>query len=144
MNYVYIAVPILCILIIGFLFIKKKEKERIKSIQAILSKYGNLSGHHYEIGEHHFQVHLFNVTHNAELVINSPTVWEISQGSNRRLIDQSVLKSDTEKIIIVYPNEEPIKRYINENEMVFLTYKSHFHHMRVIRLNELETFLKEF
>ena len=75
-------------------------------------------------------------------MINSPRIWEVRSGSGQKLINQAYL-NDTKikKIIIIYPEVPPIKRYINENEMVFIK-TSLFNNMHVIPFHLLEQLLK--
>ena len=53
----------------------------------------------------------------ADLTINSKIIWEIKDSSNTKLFNQThFLSSSYEKIVIVFPSQVAIKRYINENE----------------------------
>lgn len=143
MIFVYIGVPFIVLLIVGYLYNKQKDDKLKKQIHALLNQYGVLQHHQYEIKNQTFDIHYFKVGVNEELVINSPIVWEIHGGTGSRLIDQKHLKDHREKLIIVYPSKQPIKRFINEHEMVFVNHASHFNHMHVVKLDELELFLKE-
>ena len=143
MIFVYIGVPIVIIIVLGLVLVKKQDKKRRQDIYDTLEAYGTLSHHTYTINDDTFEIHLLPVSGNAELIINSPTIWEVRNGSTSRLIHQQALKNNKEKLIIVYPLTQPIKRYINENEMVFINYKDYFHHMHIIRMDELIPFLEE-
>lgn len=141
---VYIGVPLAFLMIILGIINYRKNKQQLEAINAILVAYGELKDDMYTIRGQTFQIHYFRLGYHQELTLNSEIVWEVNHGGKSTLIRQDHLKNDQEKIIIVYPSNEPIKRYINENEMVFVTPSNHFHHKRIIRLSDLENWLKEF
>ncbi|MBU1141476.1 MAG: hypothetical protein KKG64_03030 [Firmicutes bacterium] len=91
-----------------------------------------------------YQILFFFVATNAELTINSRTMWEIINSGTSQVIDQSIfLSSEHSKLVIIYPSTSAIKRFINENEMVFIKSQDHFYDMHVIRNFELESLLSE-
>ncbi|PKK88856.1 MAG: hypothetical protein CVV62_01700 [Tenericutes bacterium HGW-Tenericutes-7] len=91
-----------------------------------------------------YEVLYFGMSRNAELTINSRTMWEVINAGTSKVIDQTVfLASKYPKIVIVYPSTQVIKRYINENEMVFVKPQDQFYDLRLIRDFELDTILKE-
>ncbi len=126
-----------------FVMIRQKQKHQLNDIYQMLDQYGHVDGYQYTIHGRTYQLYVVRIAQTKELIINSPTIWEVFGGNGSKLLHQNHLRSDTEKIVIVYPNVTPIKRYINENEMIFISYRDVFHHMRVIRINELESFLQE-
>ncbi len=139
----YIGAPLLIvIIIISYGYMIKKDKEKISQMRQLLMNYGKLDGNDYQIGKQNYHIHFFKVTR-GELILNSPIIWEVKNGRGSKLYDQRHLKDHHQKIIIVYPSVMPIKRYINENEMVFVSYKQYFQDMHVVRIDELERFLKE-
>ena len=143
MIFLYIGLPLLTMFVLSYWFIQKKDKAYLKDIRQLLSEYGTIDGNHYQIKDQTYDIHFFRVTSGGELIINSPIVWEVRNGSGQRLYDQKHLKDKKQKIVIVYPTTTPIKRYINENEMLFITYKHYFNDMYVVRIDELKPFLKE-
>ena len=91
-----------------------------------------------------YQIMYFHVPIQSELTINSTTMWEIRDKGKSELINQQHFLSSTDpKIIIIYPSQGVIKRYINENEMEFVKYNKMFYNMYIVRSFELENLLKE-
>lgn len=142
MIVVYIGVPTLCVILIILWLSNQKDKKTRTQINHMLDMYGTRIQHMYHIGDEKFELHYFKLDKQSELVINSPKVWEIHQGSSSRLIHQAQLSTGPQKLIILYPNATPIKRYVNENEMVFVSHQHFFNNMYMVRLDELEIFLK--
>ncbi|MDO9629098.1 MAG: hypothetical protein Q7I99_04280 [Acholeplasmataceae bacterium] len=136
--------------IVGFASMhQKKKSEEIKqnSIE-LLKSYGEFSHEHkknlFKINGKTYQVLFFYVATNADLTINSRSIWEIRDGTKPNLVDQThFLKSEYPKIVIVYPTTVKIKRYLNENELEFVSYNKFFYEMYVVRHFELIELLKE-
>lgn len=128
---------------------QKKISDTIKQdTQKTLLKYGELKHEHrydllkLEDGTYHI-LYVY-VPQNAELTINSKTIWEIRDASKSKLLNQQhFLSSPYPKIVIVYPASQVIKRYINENELEFVKYNKMFYNIYVIRHFELDSLLKE-
>jgi hypothetical protein len=128
--------------------IQKKKNDQIKAESInLLKKYGHLdtTGHKtiFTMHEKSWQVLFFHVPANQDLTVNSKTIWEIRDASKSRLINQTqFLSSPNPKLVIIFPSTLVIKRYINENELVFVKYNQPFYNMNLIRHFELEAFLK--
>jgi len=137
------------ILYIIISIIHKKKTEEIKTdVIEKLKTYGKISEEQnkmfFETEKEKYQLLFFYAPSSSELTINSKKMWELRDGSGSRLFDQTAfLSSSYEKLVIVYPLSTKIKRYINENEMLFVKPKDHFYEMRVIRHFELDELLKE-
>lgn len=139
---------VVAVYFIFLIFNKKKlEKVKLETISS-LSQYGII--HHegkkllFKTAKRDYQVLFCNISGSSELVINSRIKWEILNSGTSRILDQSVfLASTNPKIIIVYPTVQVIKRFINENEMVFIKPTDYFYDMHIIRDVELEDVLKE-
>lgn len=133
----------------GILFINMKQKQKIKlEITEKLKKYGKVIFKDkkvlFEIHNHTYEILLYKIAINHELTINSKMIWEIHTKTGSQLVNQSgFLSSEYQKIIIVYPISTKIKRFINENEMVFIDYKDTFYDMRLVKYNELKLLLSE-
>jgi hypothetical protein len=148
---IIIAILVVIILaVIGYASIhQKKKSEEIKvSTIELLKKYGEFSHEHkqdlFRINGKTYHILFFYVPTHAELTINSKKIWEVRDASKSNLIDQThFLKSNYQKIVIVYPTTVKIKRYINENELEFISYKKPFYDMYVVRHFELDELLKE-
>jgi hypothetical protein len=128
--------------------IQKKKNEVIKaeSIET-LKRYGTLehAGHKtlFKMNGKTWQVLFFHVPANQDLTVNSKSIWEIRDASKSRLVNQTYfLASELPKIVIIYPSTIVIKRYINENELVFVKHNQPFYNMNLVRHFELEVFLK--
>ncbi len=124
----YILILVFLIILV-FLYINFKQKQEIKSETIkIFEKYGKV-----EIKDKHLLFHkeasiyeilFYKIAIHHELTINSKMVWEIHTKAGSQLINQtSFLSSPYQKIIILYPITTKIKRFINENEMVFGYYQ---------------------
>jgi len=71
-------------------------------------------------------------------------MWEIIDSGTSKMSDQSIfLATEKPKLVMIYPTTHVIKRYINENEMVFVKPTDSFYEMNLIRTIELEEVLKE-
>ncbi len=132
-----------------FIVLDKQKLEKIKvETMTSLKQYGQIHQEgkkiFFKTDKKTYQVLFCNVSSSGELTINSRTKWEIINFGTSRVLDQSVfLASTNPKLIIVYPSVQVIKRYINENEMVFVKPTDYFYDMHVIRDFELQDVLKE-
>lgn len=152
MIFLYIGLPVIVVFLIiysGQSLKDKKRNEHIKEhTKKLLETYGKLSTeHHHVIFETHHQKYnilYYNVPINQELTINSKIIWEVRSAGKSVLINQKhFLSSPYPNIVIVYPTQMKMKRYINENEMEFIHYKRMFYNMYMVRPEELEDLLKE-
>ncbi len=144
MYFIYL-IPV--VLIIIFLWVKsiKKEKELMKKSMEIMNAYGTYDENENKliINDQIYKIVYFKVPRQSELVINSPKIWEVRISSTKRLINQTkLLSTKDKKIVVVYPEVKPIKRYINENEMVFVKH-TFFNKMHVIPIDQLDQLLIE-
>ena len=138
-----ILVPILIIVaavgllggIIIFISFRKK-KEIIEKIKV----FGEYLDNVLTINEKQYYIKIVKVGLNDDFSINSMSVMQIRSNTSSKLI--RMVKTDLPKIIIVYPFNGKIKRYINENEMEFIKYCDFFWGMYVCKLNELELLVK--
>lgn len=127
-----------------FMILHKKTSIRIKDeVVALLKNYGsvNVEGKNIQFKSKKkiYTVLLFNVSLNSELTINSQTKWEVRAKGQSLVIDQEqFLSSDLPKLVIVHPTMQPIKRYINENEMVFVKPQDQIYQMNIMLKTELE------
>jgi hypothetical protein len=138
---------VLVILVILQIEHQKNLKLFKQKVSNTLSKYGTISHeNHMTVFNHHnisYQIIFFYLPMNHELTINSKIMWEIKDQFKSKLINQEkLLSSKLPKIVICYPSEVRVKRYINENELEFVKYNQSFYNMNVVRLSELETLLK--
>lgn len=146
-------------LIIGFAFIlilvavwfyvgRKKHNEFKEKAYAILNTHGIVSDNgkstFFEFKDKTYEILLYKIAKTHELTINSKYIWEVHMKSRSTLINQMYfLKSELPKIVIIYPMETRIKRFINENEMEFVDYKDEFYNMRLVKLDELDQLFTE-
>ncbi|HOI86104.1 MAG TPA: hypothetical protein PLP48_08505 [Acholeplasmataceae bacterium] len=151
MIYIYIAIGAFLIMLMGYILMLQYQKKIYRKVteytMKILNQYGVRHEHRHvliDLNHETYQVLLYFVPTHAELTINSKIMWEIKESNKINLVNQShFLSSPYPKIVIVFPTTVRMKRYINENEMEFITYNKKFHNMYVVRPHELETLLKE-
>lgn len=130
-----------------FYFHKKQEKTVRTTTIKKLQKFGLIKEDgkkiSFTMGAEIFEILFFKLPVKTELIINSPTIWEAFRFGSSELIDQKMfLSSNKHKIIILYPATEVVKRYLNENELVFVKPTDIFYKMQLVRMSELDLFLK--
>ena len=143
--YLLLIIPIIILIYVISKKQKKNDQELIDRTYEKLKTYGTFDENTQElsIANQTFKILFFKVPKDAEIMINSPKIWEIRTSYNQKLINQTTfLAGDLKKIVLIYPEVQPIKRYINENEMVFAKH-TFFHNMYVIPLHDLDHLIKE-
>lgn len=152
MIYLETILATLFVFLLGFVFYllyqNKQKTNKQKSLTEILETHGKLTTEDkkimYKIHDELYEIIFYYVPFNGELTINSKTIWEVRSGYQNRLVNQkSLLSSPHKKIIIVYPTQQRLKRFINENELVFINYNDFFYNMYVIAAEDLEKLIKE-
>ena len=134
-----IAVSVI-IIVIGFEVIRqKKTNQRIKNE---LKKFGSLHNDVLKKNGYLFHVYIINAPKNAEVTINSIINVQVNNGVNNKLY--TLKNTKIPRLIIINGNEGRLKRYLNENEMVFITKDDFFWNMYVIRTNQIESFFQKF
>ncbi len=133
--------------IVLYLLRQKQFKETISKTKDQLNMHGKVIERDKKIywmhEEQKYQILFFYVPLHAELTINSRSIWEIKDGSGSKLVDQTVfLSQNSPKIIIIFPTTQPLKRFINENEMVFIKPEDYFYDMHVISFHNLNLLLE--
>lgn len=141
MGYELIIVIVVLVLSMGFIiFLFFNSSKQKKLLVERLNQIGEFKNNILTIKDEKFFVQMIKVNPNEEFTVNSKTIIQVRRGSNSKLID--VNQNEYKKLILVYPFEGKIKRYINENEMEFINYKNFFWNMYVVTLSELENFKK--
>lgn len=145
-----IGFTIVIVFVFGFyrLMLHKQKQTVKKETIEMLQKHGEISLKGKQIifqnNLESYEVLFFRVSPQHELTINSTSIWEIHTSGKSILVNQSAfLSSEIPKIVILYPMKSRVKRYINENELIFIDYRDVFNNMRLIRFHELDTFLSE-
>lgn len=148
----YISIGVILCVIIGFFVLSIFEKKRFRDIkQEIikkLSSYGNIFDVEgktmFSFQDKQVEVLFFTLKSTEELVINSRVMWEVFRLNKAMLYDQTeFLKSEEQKWIIIYPSIHRIKRFINENEMVFVKAFDQVYDYQLILHIELEDYLED-
>lgn len=148
----YISIGVILCVIIGFFVLSIFEKKRFRDIkQEIiekLSSYGNIFDVEgktmFSFQDKQVEVLFFTLKSTEELVINSRVMWEVFRMNKAMLYDQTeFLKSEEQKWIIIYPSIHRIKRFINENEMVFVKAFDQVYDYQLILHIELEDYLED-
>ncbi|BCR35807.1 hypothetical protein [Mariniplasma anaerobium] len=148
LKYILIVLAVIIIIFVIF-YINFKQKQKIKSETIdILNTYGKTiikdKSLLFEINHNLYEILFYKIAEKHELTINSKLIWEVHTKTGSQLINQkSFLTSDYPKIIILYPIATKIKRFINENEMVFIDFRDSFFDMRLIKLADLKLALSE-
>lgn len=143
--YLLLLIPIIIVIVVISKKQKKNDQELIYRTFEKLKTYGTFDEHTQQlsVANQTFKILFYKVPKDAEIMINSPKIWEIRTSYNQKLINQTTfLAGDLKKIVLIYPEVQPIKRYINENEMVFAKH-TFFHNMYVIPLHDLDHLIKE-
>lgn len=150
--YYLIPIGIIVFVVLGFLILSRLEKKHLNQMKDeylhLLSNYGSLEHKEGTILFHMqnktIEILFFVLKMNEELVINSRVMWEVFRAQKAMLYDQTeFLKSDIDKWIIVYPSILKIKRFINENEMVFVKHKDPIYDYQLILAIDLEDYLED-
>ncbi|AUD65322.1 hypothetical protein BK011_06325 [Tenericutes bacterium MZ-XQ] len=141
------AVIVIAISVVFILNNQQNQSIKDKAV-GILEKYGTIERKDKRIWFHKngetYEILFYKILKNHELTINSKYIWEIHRSSGNLLINQNgFLIGEHKKLVIIYPLESKIKRFINENEMVFIDEHDEFYNMRLIRFVQLESFLEE-
>lgn len=148
----YISIGIILSVIIGFFVLSIFEKKRFRDIkQGIIEKlsaYGNVfvvdGKTMFSFQDKQVEVLFFTLKSTEELVINSRVMWEVFRMNKAMLYDQTeFLKSEEQKWIIIYPSISRVKRFINENEMVFVKAFDQVYDYQLILHIELEDYLED-
>jgi len=128
------------VVINGIIVLKKMEKrhifEAVKKVteaeknQFYLSK-SNKAQVDFELKGTHVNVliKLVKIKRQAKLIITNPKTWIVTEKSQpislrNQLQNQAFLSENevgTIKIVIIYPTQEAVLRFVNENEMEFIT-----------------------
>ena len=149
MEYIIIpAISIILALYISVFFVQSYKSKKLKeSVLSLVKAYGEISHHgsktYLTLKNQTYELLFFYVPSQGELTINSRTIWEVRTSSKTNLVNQSIfLSSDKPKIVVIHPSTSVIKRYINENELVFVQFNDFFYNMYVLRHHDLENLLK--
>ena len=127
---------------------EKKLKSQKETLIETMKAYGTIRHDHHRVlltlKDETYEVKFFRLHPYQDLCINSRKIWEIRGSGKPRLLDQSAfLAIKHKKIVIIYPSTQTIKRFINENELEFVSYKQSFFDMYVVKHHELDVFLSE-
>ncbi len=146
-RWLYIVV-ILVIVIFVFLYARHQKRTLRMSVINTLDALADL--HEVEgklvlkTKQATYDVCLFHVPSQAELTINSIKVFEVSSFRQHTYVKtEGLWDRQTLTLIVVYPSLHPIKRFINENEMVFTRLETTFDNIKIGTLPDIERALKE-
>jgi hypothetical protein len=142
-----VLVP-LALAVAVFIVMKRKEKsdkaDTIRSLERI-ADVAKENGKYIMTTENGtYPLVFFNVPSQGELTVNSLKVFEIVTFRQTIRVDtDGLFRSGDNTLIVVYPSLHPIKRYINENEMVFTSVQKPFSGIRIGTLAEIESVIKK-
>lgn len=145
--YLLIVAGVLILILIGLFIVEKtivsnKKKQVLKKLSTLgkIEKDGQL--YFLIIDSKQVQLIFLPIKNNQYLTINSPEHMQIDNSKDKNPI---ILKYDYSKGIykwlLVVPGFNRVKKAINENEVVFISYKDEFDNFRIIRENEIDTFI---
>ena len=141
MEYYWWIIISLGIVLIGIAaFAVAITNSRKKSIEQKIRVLGQYENGILKLCEKKFLVTIVHAGHCSEVTINSRRIIDLSTTSGHKLI--GISQTDNINLIVVCGFAGRIKRYVNENEMEFITYKDLFWNMYVCNIEELEL-LKE-
>ncbi|MDL2292237.1 hypothetical protein LJC17_01390 [Acholeplasma sp. OttesenSCG-928-E16] len=123
------------VITIVMLILKQKNN---KALISRVKEIGNFENGILTINNIQFYVQFIKVGEKDEFTINSSLIAQKKSYGKSELIRLASTKLP--KLIIVYPYNGRIKRYINENEMEFITCRNFFWNMHVCKLSELGSF----
>lgn len=148
LKYILVVAAIFIIACV-IIFINMKQKQKVKSETIeTLKQYGKVIFNDkqilFETKQDVYEILFYKIALNHELTINSKLIWEIHTNTRSQLINQSgFLSSSYKKIVILYPIATKIKRFINENELVFIDFRDTFFDMKLVKISELKLALSE-
>lgn len=146
--FIIIGIVVLFIVIIGVLikhYEKSRENKIINKTIDILNKYGktyyNNKSYFFEHKKRTYELYFQYIQPGKEVSINNETTWQIYGNPNTLINQDRLAKNNKYKIVIIYPNEERIKRYINESEVQFVEFQLTYTYY-AINFNNLEDFVE--
>ena len=135
------------LLIIGYLFRKKFLHK--KNIIETLEKYGELQNkgksiYKYTHNNKVYHLFIWKVKKNATISFNSKKIWAVSLGNKIIRKDFSFFTQlEGEKLVVIYPNNEKPKYYLNESEVDYVDpFTPLWKDTKIVKFKELEEFLK--
>lgn len=141
-----IVVVLILITILALLGLNKRKF--IESIEQRLKVYGSLEkaknpNHGYVLktpSESH-QIMLLYAPSATEVSFNSKRHWQVFQGSKKGMLPTyDFAELSGKKVLIVYPKPRKMVKYINENEVVFVSMSLDVFGMHVISIDQIETY----
>lgn len=145
---ILVGLIVLFIVIVSVLikyYENKREQKIVNKTIEIFNKYGKTyienKKYYFQYNKRTYELYFQYVAQGKEVSINNETTWQI-YGNPSTLINQDRLaKNNKYKIVIIYPNEERIKRYINESEVEFVDFQLTYTYYAIL-ISELEDFVK--
>lgn len=145
---ILIGLIVLFIIIVSILikyYENKREQKIVNKTLNILNKYGKTyfenKKYYFLYKKRTYELYFQYVAQGKEVSINNETTWQIYGNPNTLINQDRLAKNNKYKIVIIYPNEEEIKRYINESEVEFVRFQLTYTYYVVV-YKELEDFVK--
>lgn len=152
MTFLYTVLILLAItgfaFIVAFTLIAMKHKKmvvgKLNSLGAI--KEVKSRTHDFEItyeGQE-YKIKLLYAPGAVEVSFNSKRHWQIFTTSNKKMAETNGFYDlEGKKLLVIYPNPGKIVRYINENEIVFVTPQMDVFGMNVIHSDQIESYFNQ-
>jgi hypothetical protein len=133
--------------VVYFLMLRRLKKAKEAEFISLLNHYGSVEEIEDKtiltLNSETYQVVFFYVPFQGELTINSKTIWETKVGRHVTFTNQTdLVNAPLKKLVIVYPSAQKLKRFINENELVFIKHDDLIHNMHIVLGEELSLFLE--
>ncbi len=146
MFWIVTAIVLIVLVIVTYVIVTNYLQHDLTQKQKIyesLEKFGRLDADgpffkfHYNNEKYYLLI--LKVHRNAKFSFNSKIVWELFQGSQRKLMDQKIFGNlPGKKIVVIYPHAGPFMRYEDEHNIVFTKPNERFWDMYVMAANDIE------
>ncbi|ERJ13554.1 hypothetical protein [Haloplasma contractile] len=128
------------------------QEESNFSLETLNSKFADLK---LTINDKDYFIKVIKVSERKSIVITNKTTWIETERTGSLTIKNRITSivpllqnkidfdsiTQFNKIAIIYPDANKILKYINENEMVFVTEKTDVYGVRIVRFNKLDQIL---
>lgn len=143
-------IVIVLILVAILVFLESNRKRFILSIEEKLKKYGTLEkannvnhGYVLKTNTTTYHIKLIYAPGASEVSFNSKRHWQVFSGSKKLMLPTHGFQDkEGNKILLIYPQPGKIVKYINENEVVFVTLKMDVFGMNVVHINQLDAYFE--
>lgn len=138
-------IVIVLILILLKLYNKKVKQNIMNKTIEILNNFGEVkqqnNSFYFLKNNIEYRLYFQFIPKNKEVSINSKNTWEIIDHPSKFINQDKLNQDDSNKIVVIFPTTERIKRYINESDVEFLGFKKVYSYHAIL-FTDLEKFAK--